>query len=92
MTTARKIKRAAEQRARAARRLATRPDRRTKPQRDAEAKAERQAKWDEHREWLASLTSEERERYDRREDERTQRMMEICAPALVGALGMAVRG
>jgi len=90
--TSRKMRRAAEQRAKAARRLETRPDRRTKPQRDAEAKAERQAKWNEHREWLASLTPEQRERYNRREDERMERMMGICAPALLGAMALATRG
>lgn len=92
MSMTRKMARAAEQRAKAEKRLKSRPDRRAEPQRRAERRAEQTARIEEQRAWLASLTPEERERYNRREDERVQRMMEICAPALIGALGMAVRG
>lgn len=92
MSMARKLARAAEQREKAAKRLASRPDRRAEPQRRADRRAEQKARAEEHRTWLASLTPEQRDRYDRRERERTERMMEICAPALLGAMSMAARG
>lgn len=92
MSLARKMARASEQREKAAKRMASRPDRRAEPQRRLERRAEQDARVAEHREWLASLTPEQRERYDRREERRMQSMMEICAPALLGAVSLAARG
>lgn len=92
MGIGRKMARASAQRAKAAKRLATRPERRSEPQRRAEKRAEQTARYEEHRAWLASLTPEQRERYNRREDERVQRMMNVCGPVLAMAASMAVRG
>ena len=61
MSIARKMARASEQREKAAGRLASRPDRRAEPQRRADRKAEQDARIAERREWLASLTPEQRE-------------------------------
>lgn len=92
MSMSRKIVRAAKHRTDAARRLETRAARRAEPQRLADRRSEQAARAAEHREWLASLTPEQRGRYDRREKQRMEGMMQICAPALLGALAMAALG
>ncbi len=92
MSIGRKMARASAQRAKAAKRLETRPDRRAEPQRREARRAEQTARYEEHQNWLASLTPEQRERYNRREDERVERMMNMCGPVLAMAANMAARG
>jgi len=87
MNTARKMKRNAERRKTAASRLTSRPERRARPALLAETRAREQAEAQEHREWVASLTPEQRERYERRLEDRRQRQMQTLAPLLLAAMG-----
>ncbi len=86
MSTARKLKRAADRRTEAARRMDSRPARRARPAIVAEERARDLAERQRHREWLASLSPEERERFEQRVERRRQRQIETVAPLLMAAM------
>jgi hypothetical protein len=86
LTTTRSIRRAAEHRAKAAKRLATRETRRNAPSVAEAKRIEARIRREEHEAWLETLTPEEREAERQRTIRRYGGMHGIAMAMLAGGL------